>query len=1262
MDRFLSKIVVINSAVFDLAEIDMDGHTCIIGANNRGKTTLLRTIAFFYNPSNRKSELGIKSVESDFSKFYFHDNYPSYLIYEVSTNRGPFHVVFYKSNGFINYRFVNGGYSRELYFDTQNKLMPILIEEVLAKLNQQGIWYSNEMDKWNEYRDVLYGKFRASRKSTQKNLEQLYLFRGETQSENIPKIIRDIFLNSNPRFAKELKSDFVKAFITNAVSDKAKNRQGVTTEYAIDLLDLSVQLGDYLDHFEDIKAFQKTSQDRGIIKDKFESIKSLKQTQKELALQLGSAVKYAQSQLKALENQQSACEAELKGQKEQLSDFLQKKDQEQTGFNEKMGSLKEKIRLGEAAKKLWDTESFQKGYQQYLQKDAFESQLKQEKQEKQILQAAFQDVHVKYEQRFANLENEKNAFLTDWKGRKDRVDHQHIKLINELTAKERSEVDLVRQKYSEQQEKLHKELSALAIALVKLESQAELIQREDQFEQEIKQLEKELSQIRLAQNERKYQLANQEDAIKTWRNQLIPSLEEKCAKSIAKREEHDQQRIDQLNKEIEGIQHRIKVSPDSFYGYLNKNVPNWTEHIGKVCDESVLFNTTLSPKKAAELVNTFYGIELDLDQLTVIAKSLEEYEQDVESRKQEIRQIQQDLQQFQQAQWDKRDREIDVLRKKINDTSRNVEQLKHEQNLAIRKLAEIDQSIANFRSESVAQMEQKTKENQAQQQTNKNQAEELNKQVAVYADAQQEEIEKITNLYEVKRTTLKQQKSEELIKLSTEKEQQETSWLAKKTQIEEERKADLEGKVDLDVLKQLEQTIDTLEKSLEAINEFRKQSWDGGGNYEHFIQHHKPNSIDRLPELLLHRKAIEEQLLDIQKQKYAYQTEYEKHTEDLRKKITSIEKQLDQYKGGIAKYHKFQHESRLWLQHKSIIENAPESSTENSIDVIYMQLIGSGQKLTEAYTIFRQMTLKLIQQFRPSNSLGLKLIDETKDSSYDRFAEKLKDIQEQKTIESAERETIKQKIQLVDVIYRQITTLKSQLGKVRKAVNSISNDIATSGFTDAKLIVSFEMKVEETNNRVMLQLEKIANLKEENGQAFNELAFMGNLVGHELDKKSTTMLEHLKNAIDDSRFEALRLQDMFELAFSYDDKRNKKTNVTNIDDIGSEGTTVLIKSCIYISLLNFFAKQGKIFNQQTYLHCIIDEVGKISEPYLKTLLDFALERQIYLLNALPNKSKLETYYNYTYKLREVTNGDQFIAKVDRLLSKKISLKDHVPQD
>lgn len=1260
MDRFLDKIVLINSAVFDLAEIKLDGHTCVIGANNRGKTTLLRTIAFFYNPSNRKSELGIKSVEDDFAKFYFKDNVPSYLIYEVATPRQPFQVIFYKNGSHMSYRFVQGAYDRALYFDAKQQNIPLLAEEVWRNLSSEGIWYSNEMEAWHEYRDVLYGKFRAGRKSTQKTLEQLYLFRGETQSDNIPKIIRDIFLNSNPRFAKELKSDFVKAFITNAVSDKANN-QGVNKEYAINLADLALQLGDYLDHFEDIKTFRKTSHERGVIKDKFEQIKAQKLQQRKLATQLGSGVKFAKNQLIVLKEQQKQYEAGLKEQKEALANFNFEKEKETSVSYEKLGSLKGKIELAEIAKSVWDSEAFQQQYQEYLQKENYEAQLKQESQELQILQNASQDIQIKYEQRFNNLDNEKNAYLTNWQGRKASIENQYQKQLNELMGEQRAETDRIHQDYATHQEELSKQLTAFEIALGKLQSEAVMLKKEVHFEDEVKALESDYTTIQLAMRDRAYQLKEQETQVNQWIDQDIPAIREQCATRISKREKADQQIIRQLKAEVDQLVHRIKISPNSFYGYLNKHQPNWMDTIGKVCDEKILFNTDLNPQQAKALSSSLYGIDLDLSQLEVMAKSLEEYQKEVKDKQLEIKEMEDALQHFQQVQWQQRDKEIALLQKKITEGNRTLERLKHEQNLAKQRLEQNRKELANFQQKAAQLREEKLYKNSTAQQENRKENATVQQQLTAHQEAKRLEIEKVTTDYQGKTTTLKEQKVTKLTLLATEKEKQEVQWSQKKSQIEQDRKAELDGKgIDVTVQQQLETSIEKLKDKLQAIERFKSDNWRRDeGTYEHFILHHKPNSIDRLPDFLDERREIKQQLAAIKNQKEAYQIAYDAETEQLREQIKTIEKQLGQFEEGLKSFHDFQVQSRLWHQYRGLIEEAGENDPQVSIKALISQLLLADSKLLSHYEIFKQSTLKLINQFRSNNSFGLKLTDETKNVAYDRLAEEIDHIQTHRTIESVELETVQQKNQLITLIHRQISNLKSQLGKVRKAVNSISADISNSGFTDSNLIVSFEMKVEDTNNRVMLQLEKIANLKEENGQAFNELAYSGNLIGHELDKISSSLLEHLKIAIDDSRQTELRLQDMFELMFSYDDKRNKKTNVTNIDDIGSEGTTVLIKSCIYISLLNFFAKQGKIFNQQTYLHCIIDEVGKISEPYLKTLLDFALERHIYLLNALPNKSKLETYYNYTYKLREVKTQDHYIAKVDRLLSKKISLKDHV---
>ncbi len=57
------------------------------------------------------------------------------------------------------------------------------------------------------------------------------------------------------------------------------------------------------------------------------------------------------------------------------------------------------------------------------------------------------------------------------------------------------------------------------------------------------------------------------------------------------------------------------------------------------------------------------------------------------------------------------------------------------------------------------------------------------------------------------------------------------------------------------------------------------------------------------------------------------------------------------------------------------------------------------------------------------------------------------------------------------------------------------------------------------------------------------------------------------------------------------------------------------------------------------VHCIIDEVGQISAHYLRELLRFAKNRNIMMINGLPNKSGLESHYKYTYQFRREENNN-----------------------
>jgi hypothetical protein len=67
--RYLNRIVFINSAAIRYSEINLDGNVHLIGTQGVGKSTLLRSILFFYNADTQK--LGIPLNKKTFAEHYF---------------------------------------------------------------------------------------------------------------------------------------------------------------------------------------------------------------------------------------------------------------------------------------------------------------------------------------------------------------------------------------------------------------------------------------------------------------------------------------------------------------------------------------------------------------------------------------------------------------------------------------------------------------------------------------------------------------------------------------------------------------------------------------------------------------------------------------------------------------------------------------------------------------------------------------------------------------------------------------------------------------------------------------------------------------------------------------------------------------------------------------------------------------------------------------------------------------------------------------
>ena len=379
--RILNRIIFINIANTDYSSVEIAGNTCFVGTNNMGKTTLQRAILFFYSANTRG--LGISSSQKSFEDYYF--QYPnSYIIYEIATEDGLFHVMVYRNNKLF-YRFVDSEFVQEHYIVDNEALLP---KAVLAKLNENKVAYSDQVETFERYRNIIYGA------DPDKKFKKFALMKGNAHYHNIPLAITSIFLSSE----SVIKAEFVKECIANSIGSK---------HTTIELKTIERQLRQFTERYQDIETyFKKENATRGdLIRDNFALLQQAKIKQRSLAAALGGAVKYAEAQ----KEQIGIVVAEQRDALQALEAVFREKEQahleSNREVNQEIGALRS--RLKEADKKLSEYEEL--GIADLLreadEKPQLQVDLKAREQEYGTLTAGFSDVEQQFKTLFDALEN-----------------------------------------------------------------------------------------------------------------------------------------------------------------------------------------------------------------------------------------------------------------------------------------------------------------------------------------------------------------------------------------------------------------------------------------------------------------------------------------------------------------------------------------------------------------------------------------------------------------------------------------------------------------------------------------------------------------------------------------------------------------------------------------------------------------------------------------------------------------------------------------
>jgi hypothetical protein len=1215
--RFLSKIIFINSADKSLkyAEVDLDGNVHFIGTQGVGKSTLLRAILFFYNADIQK--VGIPREKKNYNEYYFpYQN--SYIVYEVQTDSGKFCVISFKSQGRVAFRFFDSEYDKRLFIDNEGKAFETWdkTREALGKIDSTRI-----VSNYEEYRNIIYGNNKGLSNEFRK-----YAFIESKQYQNIPRTIANVFLNA------KLDAEFVKETIIKSLNED---------EVKIDLTTYSqTHLKDFEINLNDIKKWTdgNISKQAEKVTTTYSALKFLELRKKEFAFQLGYSLNHVKEKQPKFKQQLASEEIKREKISEKLKDLANVFDDKKGNIQKKIGEVSSKLKEIFVKKKEYEALKIAAILVRVAKKPTLDLEKRNLLDEKEILTSNFHEIRQRYDAQLKQLENQLKEFENNRQTEKNTANGNFMYFKEELNKQYELIYDEIRKQHKNEIETANANFREKEKAITDNKIKQSEVKHKRFYETEIANCKTEITNAKASISKAETEFLQADNKIKTIQKEW--EFEEKNVKAeTSRRIERKTEEQEKLKKQIVTIETKIEKSKNSFYGWLNENIPNWDKTIGKVIDEeNVLFQQGLNPRKISDSNLSFYGISIDTNEINKSVKTVTDLQQEQEELKNKIQEFQQ---------------EIINLNVQSND---ELEKLKRKFQPKIKEQNEIKQQREYVKEKSKTKLEElKVRLNEFE---NKAKAEQKNEVAKIEATISKLSEEKTKAEEEV-------QKAENSI----------TKTIDTKKK-EKEAKIKTEHDKLLNVLKQFDEQIQAEQNSVhtksETIKVNQKKELDTKGADTKRI-----GEIDlRLTEIANELSFIEnnvsvterykydkEQLFDKEDEfknsesllKKQLDTEAEKHkqqkdklTQDIGKhdaEIESLNKILSAYQKDLNAFESFTKTEIYQSIEQFISSYTNENETEQSCIQLIGELNISDNTITKRYVELQEAINKFTGNFEENNLFRFKIKFADREGFLE-FAEMLKEFVDENKIAEYKQRVEERFAHIIRQIGRETQSLIEKEGEISKIITEINNDFISRQFVTA--IKSVELKTDKSANSIYQLLVEIKTFNDEN--AFNigvpDLFSANNMANK--NEKAISLLKQLIKEMTVSKEKEITLSDSFELLFKIVENDNDTGWVEKLTNVGSEGTDILVKAMINIMLLNVFKeKAAKKQKDDFRLHCMMDEIGKLHPNNVKGILKFANDRNILLINSSPTSLNASDY-RYTYLLSKDTKN---VTSIKRLVRK-----------
>lgn len=1210
--RCLNKVVFINSANVPYAEIRLDGNVHFIGTQGVGKSTLLRAILFFYNGDKQK--LGIPKEKKSFDDFYIpHAN--SYIVYEVTHERGDFCVLVFRSQGRACFRFVAGNYDRRLLVDETGD---VTSDYTLIRQRLAGRYMSRIVDRYDEYRNIIYGNHRV----TDKEFYNFALMESPAY-QNIPRSLQNVFLNSR------VDADFIKEIIIRSMNDDVPSID--LSYYRRQVADFAMEYENISEWFrEDSKGVNHVRLNAQKVIDSRRRLIFLKSKVETLYAELLYADRIARESIPEMQERIKRHQSELQRYERLLAEQKHKYEKDVEEVNKSIGEVESKLKEIKLKRKEYEMIGIDSLLARVDAEPSVRMQLDSLRKRKEALTRTNLDLSAKYEVLEGNIQTEF---------------HQFEYLANEKIVGAKERFVALSGALSEVFDDCKRVIDAERVEA--LDSLAEkmnsLTLRERELDKDFVQLKYwrplgDEIDAKLAQAD---EIGRSEQTLKSQINtydleigKLIQEFEfgsERIKSQFSEKEKELEMEISGFTDKISRIDSLLTSSAGSFYEWLDRNAPGWERTVGKVVDQQkILYCKGLNPRLAGgESSTSLFGIKLDLGDLDTDVKSPAELRKDKEMYVNAITDIKSSLAELSAA----CEKEVQSLSSRLSPKIKDLREKRTTDSMNLQilpgKVKTLRTEIHGLEDKQCGLIEKRKEElDKIRQdislarydldQTKKRIDSDCSSKMKA---ARKSHSQKITALETERDTAIEAQKSEIAIK---------RRWMDTSLgELKARRDAELKGAgVDVKALRDCEEQLEKLAAEIAFIEASR------GKSIEYRLD--KQNLFDREDEFKQTRRTLEDKRGMLAEKHQSRVRQIEEKCGSERSLLESLKTDIKESEDGIARFEAFRNSESF----PPFLMRVAERPTLSRA----LPLIGEiRDTLSERMAVndqFKRFVNLFKAPFGPGNVFQFKT-NLVLDEDYLDYASNLEEFVEQNKIEDYRGRTSDRYLEILQRVSREMGDISGFGSEVDKIIREINYDFKEKNFVGA--IRSIEIRSTDSADRMVQLLLKIKEFTDENSFNLGGLNLFSDEKGrNSVNREAVGYLSDFMASLNEFQSRAsLTLSDTFQLQFRVVENDNDTGWVEKIANVGSDGTDILVKAMVNIMLINVFKEKVSRKFGEFRIHCMMDEIGKLHPNNVKGILDFANSRNILLINSSPTTYNV-TVYKHTYLLSKDKNAKTIV--------------------